>query len=136
MEKKQRLKLDGLKEIVVLNESDIDKDFFTGFTTKVKTDIEGVAHEFLDEEDTYYKVTDIFDGIMYMREGRVIDILMSIPEDEYKNGDIYANGYPESRLDHGSESENAFVEQYVENFSEVLREKLSDIILSDGNHLF
>lgn len=139
MSKEQKIKLDELKEVIILNESDTDKDFFTGFTTKVRTDIDGVAHEFLDEEDTYYRVVDIFDGTMFMKEGRVIDILMSIPEDEYENGDIYAHGYPESRLvpqDHGNDSEEAFVEQYVENFSEVLREKLSDIIVSDGNHPF
>lgn len=139
MVSEHKIKLAELSETIILSNDESKSDFFRGFTTKKERDINNVEHEFLDEEDMYYKVTDIFDGGLYMREGRVVDILMSIPRADYEDGDIYAHGYPESRLvpqNHGADSEEAFVEGYIENFSEVLREKFSEIITTSHSDFF
>lgn len=125
----KKVRLEDLVDVMV--SSTVDEQVFTGYTVRQEVDLEGVSRDFLEEEETYYRVTEIHGGTMYVSEAKLISILLAEAELEAESGDIYAHGYPEARLtpsNHGEESQEAFVGHYSLKFEELIEEALWDML--------
>lgn len=121
----KRVHLDELEDVMLLN--DCTDSVVIGYTTELKKDINGDEFEVLDDKDVYYKAVDILGSTMYMSQDKLFNVLVQGAEHDFYSDDIYAHGYPESRLvpsDHAEKSEESFLEMHLEMF----REKLHDII--------
>lgn len=126
----KRIELEGgLKDELLM--TGVKEDVFLGYTTELKTDIDGNSHKFKVDEGNYYKVFDVLEGSVFMSQDKLIDILVKLPEMDYLNGDTYAHGYPEARLvpsNHESECEESIVDKYVSSMSKLLRSKIEYMI--------
>lgn len=125
----KRVNLIQLNDIYMT--TDLDVLVFMGYTVRKETDIEGEPRSFLKDEEKYYKLTSIHGSNMYVRQGKLTEMLLSEAESKAVSKVICAHGYPESKLipsDHGEKREDAFIEHYLEEFSKILRYNLVELL--------
>lgn len=126
---------DGLKGEVLM--TGVADDVFLGYTTELKTNINGDSHKFQVDEANYYKIFNVLEGSIFMNQEKLVDILVKLPELDYSSGDIYSHGYPEARLvpsNHESDCEEALADKYVSSMGKMLKSRIELMIDNKKTH--
>lgn len=117
--------LDKLDDIIVKNNCELKS--FIGFDVIKNRDVHGVEYELKNDEQKYYLIEKIGDISIFISEDRLLNTLLNDYIDDIESGDIYAHGYPESRLipsNHHEDCQKYFIDE-VEAY---ITTKVRDII--------
>ena len=120
----KKIKLSKLNDIVI---KEIDEDYFIGFSVTKHTDVNGITYELKDMEEKYYFLTKFGENKIFISETHLLYTLLGEYINNIESNDIYAHGYPESRLIPSNHHEEC-QKYYLEQIQEDITEKVSDII--------
>ncbi len=121
----EKIKLDKLNDIIVNSLYGINS--FIGYTVTKHLDVNQTKYELKDKEKKYCYLTSFDDYNIFVSE----DLLLRALLDDYielaKSGEIYAHGYPESRLIPSNHTETCQSE-FLDSINNDILDKVSNII--------